>query len=64
MGGARVGRDLFKNEHVPAVLLEAHRVRFHVAQNPVEIVLVDAQELAAVLPRDDRGRPLNDNKAR
>lgn len=61
MGGARVGRDLLENEHIPAVLLQAHSVRLHVAQDPVEIVLVYAKELATVFSRDNRRRPLKTN---
>ena len=56
MSRARIGADLLQDEDVAPVLLESHRVGLDVAQDPVEVVLVYAKELAAVFSRDDRGR--------
>ena len=57
MGSAGIGADLLEDEDVAPVLLEPDRVSLNVAQDSVEIVLVDAQELTAVLPRDDCRSP-------
>ncbi len=53
MGSAGIGADLLEDEDVSSVLLEPDRVSLNVAQDSVEVVLVDAQELTAVLPCDD-----------
>lgn len=53
MGSAGIGADLLEDEDVASVLLEPDRVSLNVAQDSVEVVLVDAQELTAVLPCDD-----------
>lgn len=58
VGSARIGADFLEDEHVAAVLLQAHRVGLHVAQDTVEVVLVHSQKLATVFPRDDRCSPL------
>ena len=54
--GAGLG-ELLQHQHVLAVLLETHRVGLDVPQDPVKILLVHAQEEAAVLATDDRRRP-------
>lgn len=56
MSCARVGADLLQDEDVSPVLLEPDRVGFDVAQDPVEVVLVYAEELTTVFSRDDRRR--------
>ena len=53
MRRAGISADLFEDEDVASVLLEPHRVSLNVAQDSVEIILVDAQELTTVFPRDD-----------
>ena len=60
-------RQLLQHEDVPAVLLETHRVGLDITQDPVEVLLVDAQEEAAVLAAHDcrrsAGRGSNKNSA-
>ena len=58
--GWGAGADLLQDQDVSAVLFEPDRVSLHVSQDPVEIVLVHAQELAAVLPRHNRRSPFNE----
>lgn len=62
MSCARIGADLLQNEDVTSVLLEPDRVGFDVAQDSIKIVLVHAQELTAVFPRDDSRSSANENK--
>ena len=57
MGGAGIGADLLEDEDVSSVLLQPHRIGFDVSKDPIEVVLVDTQELAAILSRDNRRRP-------
>lgn len=50
-------RDFLEDENVFAMLLKTDGVRLDIAQNPIEIFLIHAKEVAVVLFQDDGGRP-------
>ena len=57
-GSARIGAHFLQDKDVASVLFQSHRVCFDVTQDAVEVVLVDPQELTAILSSDDRRRPV------
>lgn len=56
-GGARA--NFLQDEYVSSVLLKADSVGFNIPEDAVEVVLVDAKELASVLSRYDSCCPVN-----
>lgn len=48
--------DTLQHQYVLVVLLQAQRVRLHVTQDPIEVLLVHAQQMAVVLLQHNGGR--------
>lgn len=46
--------DFFKNEYILAMFLQPNRIRFHVPQNTIEVILVYPKKVAVILSADDR----------